>query len=357
MADLMSGKASYKQLANKYANFIVPAAKIKVNGIDVLRSQHLVIHEMEVVLSLDAASSAVIKFAHIYDEEKHSFGSKIKSSFQLGNIVEIELGYISTTEKIFKGYVEMAGVEMGESELFVVTLMDVKRLMMASGKKSILYKVGNYSDAFKKVMGSYSALCSIKVDATSDNLEEPIAQYSNDYDFVEQELINKGRADREFLVFAGVAYFRKPHKVTAPVIKLRYGRELLSLSVSHCYKDLKIEVIGVDDTEEIVKGSANVTANASQKKLISPSPVYTVTDPYADTKDKAVTRAEIIARRERERASVGHGSTLGLPEIVPGRYIEVENVDSMFDKKYYITEVTHVFTNDTFVTQFEAGGC
>lgn len=357
MADLMSGKVNYKQLANKYANFMVPAAKVKVNGMDVLRTQKLVIHEMEIVLSLEAASSAVIKFAHIYDEEQHSFGSAVKGTFMLGSIVEIELGYVSATEKVFKGYVEMAGVEMGESELFTVTLMDVKRLMMTSGKKSVLYHVGNYSDAFKKVMGSYSALCSTKVDATSDSLEDPIAQFSNDYDFVEHELINKGRADREFLVFAGVAYFRKPHKVTAPIIKLRYGRELLTLAVSHCYTDLKIEVIGVDDTEQIVKGSANVTANASQKNLIIPTPVYTVTDPYADTRDEAVTRAEIIARREGERSSVGQGSTLGLPEIVPGRYIEVENVDSMFDKKYYITEVTHVFTNDTFVTQFEVGGC
>ncbi len=357
MADLMTGTVTYKQLADQYANFIVPAVRVKVNGVDVLKTRRLVIHEMEVTLALDQASSAVIKFAHIYDEESHSFESKIKSAFPLGTIAEIELGYLSATRKVFQGYVEMVGAEMGESELFVITLMDVKRLMMISGKKSVLHNVTNYSDAFSKVIGSYRALCSPQVDATSDQLEEPVPQTDNDYAFIEHELIGKGKAQREFIVLAGKAYFRKPRKVTAPITTLRYGRELLDLSVFHCYRDLKIEVIGVDDTEKPVKGQAQVTASMAQKKLVTPTPVCTLTDPYADTKEKADAKAQSAARQEKERGSIGSGTTLGLPEIVPGRFIKIENVDALFDKTYYITEVVHFYSGESFRTQFEIGGC
>lgn len=353
----MSASFQYQQLADRYANFIVPAAKIKVNGMDVLRTQKLVIHEMEVSLALDMAGSVVVKFAHIYDEKSHSFGSGIKQAFPLGAIAEVELGYVSNTQKVFKGYVEMAGVEMGESELFVVTFMDARRLMMASGKKSILHKVSNYSDAFNAVMGSYRALCSTSVDATSDSLEEPVPQAENDYEFVAYGLIQKGRADREFFICADTAYFRKPQKVKDPVMTLRYGRELLSLSMSHCYQDLKIQVLGVDDTEKEIKAEETVTANMSLKKLINPTPVHLLTDPFADTPDRASTRAQAEARKVKLRGSIGHGSTLGLPEIVPGRFIQIENVDAFVDKKYYVTEVTHTYTNDTFLTQFEIGGC
>lgn len=95
----------------------------------------------------------------------------------------------------------------------------------------------------------------------------------------------------------------------------------------------------------------------SQKKVVPKTAVFTIADPNADTKDKATTKAEAIAQQEKEKCCSGQGSTIGLPEIVPGRYIEIENLDSMLNKKYYITEVTHLFTRESYTTQFEIGGC
>lgn len=357
MADLMTGKVSYKQLENQYANFIVPTVKIKVNGLDMVKILGLIVYELEMNLSVEAAGSVIIKLANLYDIESHSFSKSIKNIFQLGTIVEVEMGYLSTTKKLFRGYVEMAGAEMGEKELYVITLMDVKRLMMISGKKNVLYHVKNYSDAVKQIMGTYAAVCSLSVDATNDQLENPISQISSDYDFVMTELIRKGKVNREFIVLAGKAYFRKPCKVTTPIMKMRYGRELVDFSVSYCYKDLKVQVIGVDDKQNTVKGQASVKGILSQKKVIAKTPVYTVGDPHADTKDKAVTKAEALAQREKEKCCIGHASTIGLPEIVPGRYIEVENLDSMLNKKYYITDVVHLYTRESYTTHFEIGGC
>lgn len=357
MADLMTQKVSYKQLVNKYANFIVPTVKIKINGLDVVKTMGLRVYELEMNLSIDSAGCVKIKFADLYDIESHSFSKSVKNAFQLGTIVDVELGYLSTTQKMFQGYVEMVGVEMEELELFVVTLMDAKRLMMTSGKKNLLYNVKNYSDAFKQVMSAYSAVCSVSVDATNDQLENPISQMSNDYDFVMKELIKKGKVNREFLILAGKAYFRKPCKVTAPIMTMRYGRELIELSVSHSYKDLKIQVLGVDNKQNVIKGEASVQSVLSQKKVVPKTAVFTIADPNADTKDKATTKAEAIAQQEKEKCCSGQGSTIGLPEIVPGRYIEIENLDSMLNKKYYITEVTHLFTRESYTTQFEIGGC
>lgn len=357
MADLMTGKVDYKQLADKYANFIVPTAKVKVNGLDVIKMHNLIINELEMKLSVEAASSVQIKFAHVYDLKSHSFSSQIKNTFQLGSIVEVELGYLSTTQKLFKGYVDMVGVEMGKEDLFVVTLMDAKRLMMNSGKKNVLYTVKNYSDVFKKVMEDYVSLCSLSVDATNDNLENPISQITNDYDFVMTELIKKGKVNREFVIIAGKAYFRKPNKVTTPIMKVRYGRELVDLSVSHCYKDLTVQIIGVDDKQNAINGQAKASSVLVQKKVMSKPSVLTIADPHADTKDKAATKAEAIARQEKEKCCIGRGSVIGIPEIIPGRYLEIENMDAMLNKKYYLTEVVHYYTKESYTTHFEIGGC
>lgn len=357
MADLMTGKVDYKQLADKYANFIVPTAKVKVNGLDVIKMLNLIIDEIEIRLSVDAASSVRIKFAHVYDLKSHSFSSLIKNTFQLGTIVEVELGYLSTTQRLFKGYVDMVGVEIGEEELFVVTLMDAKRLMMNSGKKNVLYTLKNYSDVFKNVMADYASICSVSVDATNDNLENPISQMTNDYDFVMTELIKKGKVNREFIIIAGKAYFRKPNSVTTPIMKVRYGRELVDLSVSHCYRDVTVQVIGVDDKQNVINGQARASSVLTQKKVMSKSAVMTVADPHADTKDKAKTKAEAIARQEKEKSCMGRGRVIGIPEIIPGRYLEVENMDAMLNKKYYLTEVVHYYTKKSYATHFEIGGC
>lgn len=357
MGDLMSGSYSNEKLANKYGNFLVPAYKIKVNGTDLVTAKKLDVAEMVITLSLKAASSVLIKLADLYDEESHSFASEIKSKFKLGTVVEIEIGYLSETTMVFKGYVAGLGVEFEDYPLLTLQLMDARRLMMTGGKKHLLHEVKNYSDAFKAVMGNYSKLCSPVADATSDNLEKPLAQTTNDYNFVTRELIEKGKAPREFFILGDKAYFREPAKVTSAVMKVKYGSELLSFSMMSGYLDVKVVVSGYDPkAQKAVSATAAAKSKDGQSPVISSPPAIYFVDPDADTQEKAKTRADAIAKRELNKVCTGHGTLVGLPEVVPGRFLEVESLDSMADKKYYITEVVHTIDTESFTTSFEIGG-
>lgn len=354
MADLMTETTSYTDLANKYGNFMVPAVKIKVNGQDTVTSLGLSIVEITVTASLKAAGCAVIRIGGCYDLEQSSFSSDVKDKFKLGTVVTIELGYLSTTEAVFKGYVAMLGAEFGEDRYLVVTLMDARRLMMTGGKKHLLHDVKNYSDAFQAVIDAYSSLCDASVDATSDELEYPVSQTSSDYDFITKELTRKGK--REFFVFADKAYFRKMDSSTSAVMTLEYGRELYELKVDFEYLDLNINVLGYHQgTEEAVSYSVQAKGTMDQTSVMT-TPEFTVTDGDADTAEKAQNRAEFIQKQEMMRTCTGNGKTIGLPEIVPGRYVEVESADAFINKKYYITEVIHHMREHDFITEFEIGG-
>lgn len=354
MADLMTGSSAYNTLANQYGNFIVPAMKIKVNGQDVITSMNLQIVELTVTCSLHAAGCTVIKIGGCYDEEQTSFSSDVKDKFKLGTVVSVELGYLSHTELVFKGYVAMLGAEFAEDKLIVVTLMDARRLMMTSGKKQILYDVKNYSDAFSTVIGEYSKLCTSTMDATNDQLENPVSQTSNDYEFITKELARKGK--REFFIFADKAYFRQLDSNTSACMTVQYGRELLELKVDHEYLDVKIKVLGYDQMEETsVAYEKQVTSSLDQTSVIT-TPEFTIADIDADSQEKAQNRAEFIAQQEINRTCTGSGKTIGLPEIVPGRYLEVEEADELVNKKFYITEVKHSIVNHFFTTEFEIGG-
>lgn len=353
----MTDTYEYSSLANKYGNFRRPAVKIFVNGTDILSSQKLFLEEISVVLSLNSASSAQFKISNIYDVEKRSFKSGITDKFKPGTIVEIAIGYFSAATKIMKGFVYMLGAEFGDKNMLVVTVMDVRKLMMLSGNRHLLHDVKNYSDIFKNIMSSYSKLCSVSVSATNDKLTAPVSQSGNDYDFVMEELVKKGKTSREFLVTVDKAYFRERPSGGAALMKTELGRELLSIEMDYSYLDMEIQVMGCNSYEQTTyTGKAKAKSEEPQTTLISPSPVSIYTDPDADNQEKAAKRAEYIAGQKTEQAKAGRLITIGLPEIVPGRFIEVVKVEKMVNRKYYISEVRHKIGDSFYVTECEIGG-
>lgn len=358
MADLMTGTYTYEALAQKYGNFCVPLIKIKAGNTDLVSTLELSIAEIKITLSLEAASMVVFKINDIYSEKNHAFDSKVKSRFLLGSIIEVELGYQSSSLMIFKGFVSMLGAEFGKIPALVVTLMDVRRLMMLCGNVYMLHRVTNYSDAFKAVMNKYHRLCTVETDATDDALTQPLSQTQNDYTFVTNELIKSGKAKREFFVLGKKAYFREPQKVKQPIMTLKFGRELLALKQDEEYQSLKIQVIGYDEEEQnIVEGNATVKRNSKLKELLGETPSIVITDPCADTQKKAVERAAAVAREQEQKKYSGQGMTIGLPELVPGRFVAVKALEADFgDHQYYIKSVVHEIKGEDFKTVFEIGG-
>ena len=360
MSNLMTGTTQYSLLEIKYGNFIVPAVKIKSFGSDLVSKNSLTVIDLIVTLSLDSASMAVIKIADAYDVEKHCFDKKTKGLFKLGTILEIEIGYLSATTAVFKGYVAGLGVEIEEegSPLLVVKLMDARKLMMTTGVRKQLYADKNYSDIFKKVMGRYAKLCGIEADATSDKLTSPVSQSTHDYNFVKNELLKKGKSEREFFVLYDKAYFRKPCKNKTPIMTVDFGRELLRLSTMADYLDSEIEVIGYDPKNtKSVSAKQKVKGTQNNTPVLTPTPQQFFIDPDADSAEKVKIRAGSIAEKMKRNSFYAEGELIGLPEIVPGRYLKVEKVDELADKSYYLSEVTHHISESLFKTMFEAKGC
>ena len=354
----MTGVYTYEELVKKYGNFCVPLIRIRKNKVDLVSVLKLSILEIRVTLSLEAAGMAVFKIGGIYDEERHVFESRVKQSFALGNIMEVELGYQSSSLSIFKGYVAMLGAEFGKLPCLVVTLMDVRRLMMQSGSVHLLHHVKNYSDAFRTTMKKYARLCSVSVDATSDGLENPLSQTQNDYLFVMGELLQNGKADREFFVLGDRAFFRKPAKIKIPIMTLQFGRELLAMKTDEEYQDLESEVMGFDEgNQKAIMGKAPVRKGSRMKRILNPTPVLTVADPTVDTQKKANEKARGMARKKAWTAQRGTGVTIGLPELVPGRFVCVRSLEKDYgDHKYYIKNIVHEINGENFQTVFEIGG-
>ncbi len=350
----MSGTYTYNALANKYKNFHTPAFKIKIGGKDVVSSMKLAIENLSVDISMGSASACSFSIANAYDIEKRAFDKSIKSKLALGSVVEVELGYLSVTTLVFKGYITNVGVEYGGPPSLSITAMDVRRLMMDGKERNIKHDVKNYSDAFMEVMKRYEKLSpSPKVDKTDEKLES-VYQRSSDYDFIKKIA---RLADREFFVIAGKTYFRIPRSSTRSIMTLEWGKDLQSFSRDLFYQVIDVQVIGYDEEKkEAVVGTAREKSDGSIKEVISQSQPTVISDPMATDLKKAKKRAEAEAKKQKHKAQSGNGSCIGLPEIVPGRFITLKKLDPSIDGDYYITSVRHSVGTDGFSTSFRVGG-
>ena len=153
------------------------------------------------------------------------------------------------------------------------------------------------------------------------------------------------------------AYFRTPAKNKTPIMTVELGKELLRFSMMADYLDTEINVIGYDPVK-CASVSAKVKAKTPEKysSVITPTPAQFYIDADADSEAKAKTRAQAIASSEERKSCFAEGELVGLPEIVPGRYLKIKDLDEMADKSYYITEVCHHFSESRFTTVFESKG-
>ncbi|MDO4803534.1 MAG: hypothetical protein Q4A32_01780 [Lachnospiraceae bacterium] len=359
MADLMSGTWDFEKLESQYKNFRAPALSISVGGTDLVK-KGIPVQSVEAVLSLDGASSVSVVFVDCYDIKNGSFNGTLKSAAVLGKTVELSLGYQSSLQKVFKGYLSnvrvMASAESGFGMEFVA--LDARRLMMVGNNHARQFKIRNYSDAVSEILKTYAKLCSASIDATSDNMENGLIwQNGSDYDFITRELIGTGRTDREFFIAVDKAYFRKRKSVKSSAITLRPGKGLVSFERDASYLNQTFEVIGFDPVgDKTVSGKTKAASTDSMTSALSGPGEWFITDPACTSASVAASRTAVMAQLALDASQKAEIGCIGLPELIPGRFVSIDRVDSIVNKKYYITKVTHRFDYSGFTTTLETEG-
>ena len=77
---------------------------------------------------------------------------------------------------------------------------------------------------------------------------------------------------------------------------------------------------------------------------------------YARTQEEC----ELIAQNRLNSIAMGlvsgEGACIGIPELIPGRYIEIDGLDSRTNGGYFISRVKHRFDSEGYSTTFEVKG-
>lgn len=363
MADLMKAVTTFALLKKKYLDFHAPSISISVDGKDLNEKLSAGIDRATIELTTEYQSSGCIFYVEgAYEEKETSFQKKLSDKvIQLGSKVEIKVGYVKS-EIVFKGYISAIKYCFNADEgspYIRVECMDVKGLLMKNQQLKIM-KEDTIKQAVSKILSQqpYSSLISSK-DIEDSKFKKLVitAKSESDYEFIVREAKRTGY---EFFAINNKVYFRDEPRMGTPIMEVSPDKGILSAEISLDSMALvdKVTVRSVDPVKNTaIEGTANMSGKFGQtsdvKKIVKmTNKIYY--EPAVLTLDDAKKRASIIIEQHAKRFGTIQCTCVGLPEIVPGRFINVDGLLPVGDKKYYISNVKHEISDEGFFTNFEA---
>ena len=366
----------YEKLREKYLEFRHPQALVELGGKAFSdKDDIMTVNDINVELTSGfEASIATFRIYNVYDHDENTFTfEKIKKQALLGNSMSISLGYFEKLEPVFTGFV--AGVAFGfdPSDLpyIEVTGMDIKGVMM-SGSYAAQLNAKSYGEAVREILErtayenllSQEAVSKITVEDTPDKeaggggggneTADTIEMVSeSDYEFVVKAA---KKFNYEFFTDCGIVHFRKSKSNTEKLPDIGAGRGMTQFEVSYSLTGMveTVEACSMDaGTGKVIfakaKYDGKLSTGSKAKKLIKGSRHVHI-DPSIISQGHADARAASLLETISYRLGSLRCECVGLPDLKPGRFMDVTGLGEPGDNEFYLTNVTHSFTTENGYT-------
>ena len=386
MADFVFG-----DLKNAYESFREPKAGIVIDGNELTPDTGLALAEADVELTSGyEASIATVTLTGCFDSDSASFDiKKVKKFLYMGSSVILYLGYGTAIREVFRGFIarvhfrvpELTSDEVATIEL---TCMDVKGLLMAN-RHSKRLKSQYFSDAVREVLEandfiaqkdmSGQSFTQLNISNTPDKpqgegaggaggagggqgtIDRRVEMVEeSDYEFIVKAA---KRYNFEFFTVGDTLYFIEAKKNTTPLIELSPRMGMIDLDVGYdmtgLVKSVTVRNIDMEQGKYIgdkKQSKSKISMGNKAKPLVEKQSMVYI-DPTTDSKEEAGYRANYLMDSIEYRLGSVTGVFVGLPELIPGRFITLTEFGQPLNNNFYLTSVRHSMTQTSFVTRFE----
>lgn len=354
MGDLMTDSYQYDALEKKYDYFRMPSASIYIadETENIIEKKKIAMESIYVSLSDDEPSSVSLEIGNAFEESSWNIKEDVKNSFAPGTVLRVALGYGDCLTTIFHGYVEEFRVHYQTVPRVSVTAMDCRKRLMQYRNSMCTYSDKKASDIFRELLSVHKDLYgSLHITDTKESIE--IMQDTDNLSFIKKELCP--RAGRRFYIAGGDVYFVEPESGNTGFLKLKWGKHLISFEHGKKYCKQEIQVCSNQDNKEESTVKQEVSTDSQTDSLETTLPVKSYELQTNAGEREMNAYLEQKTEEEKRRLRTGSGSVIGLPELVPGRYLEIDDVDESMKGIYYISSVSHSFSIDGFVSNFTIG--
>jgi phage protein D len=357
-------------LEEKYGSFYVPTFEINIGGQTRFSPATGQASSVTVRTALEKANRTSFTVAGVYDQAQSDFIDLATTGVKIGKELEVKLGYGSETETVMLGRITdiKPTFPSGGAPTVAVIAHDYRYFMdQASIDRSwdnttVESATGSIAKTygFKRVeIGESRPSASGGAtggSASKEKLKQLVQDSETDLAFL-KKLIKKH--NYEMYSLGGVLRFRRPAKLEGnpeASVKLGYGGGLRSYQRTAGSDESKVKKVkhrGTNPrTGETVSGSSTRTqTEGSDEERLFKAPMES--DEEAEKRSESKANAIDHARRSQ-------ATTIGLPDLRIGEWLEVTDLGSVagqtYDGTYYLREVDHTIDNSGYSTQLQMSG-
>jgi len=358
------GSYSYLELAKKNDNFTAPGFEILVDG-KPLSPVKYHIPGVEVEISANGtAGGCSFTIEGQYDYEKSEWLNEADKLLKPGAKLAVKGGYQNRKE-LFYGFVDDYTFDFSDDGTPRISVNGLDGLGYLMNMCAPFYagekKPKQIVQAVLQKSKDAGYAKSIKV-GTLDGYETPIIkEQMDDWSFLR---LMAQRYGASLFAVDGEIIFDNVMTRTSPIVTLTIGRSITRFSkrVSLAHQVGKVEVLGRDINQKAVSGTASrVTVGGSGKTAAEwvsglKDSVLRERSEYARTQKECETMAQHRLNSIAMGFVSGEGECIGIPELIPGRYIRIDGADDKVVGTYFLTRVIHRFDGARYTTAFEVKG-
>lgn len=359
-------KATYKyiDLANKYDDFSAPAFEITLGGKELSRAKATVT-ELEVELNADGtAGGCSFSIEGLYDYEQSSWNSEIASLVEVGAELTVKAGYVKK-EEVFYGYVDDYAMEFSPEGAPRIQVSGIDGLGYLMSCRQPLYAgQRKAAEIIKSVLNkavSAGFARSVTVGSLKDYEVPLVKEQLDDWRYLQ---LMAQRYGASLMVVDGEMVFDTTMSNTKEILTLTMGvgLERFCKRVSLAHQVGEVEIYGRDVNQKPIHAAVNtVTVGEGSKsaaQIVSAFKKASLREysEFARTEEECRKLAQNRLNGIAMGFVSGDGQCVGIPELIPGRYLKIDGSDKSINGLYYLTKVRHVFSEEGYHTAFEFKG-
>ena len=358
-----TGSYQFTSLCQKYGDFQGPAFTIKVGGKTIESFQIPLSVEVEQCAD-GSAGGCHFQIENLYNYEQSKWLNDLAKTLEVGATLEVEGGYVKK-KQLFFGYVDEVAVSYSSSAPPSISVAGIDGLgFLMSCREPEYWKNQKPAEMVKKLFQkavSVGFAQKTKIGRLPDFVVEDVKEKIDDYKYL--RLLSE-RCGKNLMALNGELIFDDLLTNTTPILSLTVGSGLLEFQKRMSLRGQvgKVEITGADVEQKAIRGEASkVTVKGTGETASQTAPefqktVVSETSYYVHTVEECQELAQAKLNRLALNYVSGSGTCLGIPELIPGRFLTIKGLAGDTVGDYFITKVRHQFGSGGYLTQFEVKG-
>ncbi|MEM8612818.1 MAG: type VI secretion system tip protein VgrG [Cyanobacteria bacterium P01_H01_bin.105] len=280
--------------------------------------------------------------------------------FVPGNELTILAGYQGDTEPIFVGIVLSQRVMVRSSGSWLEVICRDPAFKMTQTRHNRYFEEVTDSDIAEELIAEYGLSAEV---AITEVTHSQLLQYqATDWDFLLERLEANGQV---VIVTDGTIASVMPALDGEPDAVIRYGATLLELDAQFDARSQSgtIRAMAWDPAAQELQEAEATDPSWAGNGNLSADDLVSAAEREEDllwhggslAADALQSWADGALLRSRLAASQGRARFQGLPQVQPGRLLDLAGVSDRFNGIVYVTGVRHEFSNNDWTTDAEFG--